>query len=187
MAFTWNPANLTATTKRKAIERFWKFVNMTDGCWLWTGLVGKDGYGRIRPGTGTKKVRTDRFSYELHRGPIPEGMFVLHTCDIRPCVNPAHLFLGTSRDNIDDMVTKGRSLKGRDPFSKCQEQRVRGERHGQAKLTAEQVVEIRRRRANGEICRSIAEAFGLSKKTVQYICSGKAWKHIPLTVPGEGR
>lgn len=114
MAFTWDPAKLTATTKRKAVERFWRFTRKSDvSCWVWTGVLWKDGYGRIRPGTGKQYVSAHRFSWELHYGHIRDGLCVLHRCDNPACVNPAHLFLGTNRDNIDDMMNKGRSCKGR--------------------------------------------------------------------------
>lgn len=76
------------------------------GCWLWTGLLSNVGYGKI--GVGTKTESTHRHSYEMFIGEIPKGMQVLHRCDIRCCVNPNHLYLGTQSDNIRDMYAKGR-------------------------------------------------------------------------------
>lgn len=86
--------------------RFWKYVNKTDSCWEWIGARRRDGYGRIRVGNFFEAAH--RFSWELVYGDIPSDLCVLHRCDVRFCVNPDHLFLGTNRDNIDDMVKKGR-------------------------------------------------------------------------------
>lgn len=89
-------------------ERFWRFVNKTDGCWLWTGALRTTGYGVINLGRPAGIESAHRVSWVIHYGKIPTGYFVCHTCDVRPCVRPDHLFLGTSRDNIYDMIRKGR-------------------------------------------------------------------------------
>ena len=87
------------------------------GCWVWQGSAGKDGYGRmVYRLDGQRVIRgAHRVSWEVANGPIPEGMHVLHRCDNPPCVNPAHLFLGTQADNMRDMTRKGRhwQLSGR--------------------------------------------------------------------------
>jgi hypothetical protein len=91
-----------------AEERFWKKVNKTEDCWLWLGHLQR--YGRFKPQgiRNSPQVLAHRYSYELHFGPIPIGMNVLHKCDNPACVNPDHLFLGTQKDNVIDMMNKGR-------------------------------------------------------------------------------
>ena len=87
-------------------KRFWMQVHKSSGCWVWVGNRIPQGYGTI--GVGGKPVRAHRYSWELHNGPIPDGLFVLHRCDNPPCVRPDHLFLGTALDNSRDCVDKGR-------------------------------------------------------------------------------
>ena len=96
-------------------ERFFARVQISEGCWLWTGAKNNNGYGMLRrSGTGNQpRVLAHRASWELHRGEIPDGQHVLHHCDNPPCVNPAHLWLGDARANALDMVAKGRARNGR--------------------------------------------------------------------------
>ncbi|MFD8088690.1 HNH endonuclease signature motif containing protein [Streptomyces malaysiensis] len=90
--------------------RFWLRVAKSDGCWTWRAALNAYGYGAFW--TADKKVvGAHRFSYQLHYGPIPEGMWVLHRCDNPPCVRPDHLFLGSPADNIHDMDSKGRGRR----------------------------------------------------------------------------
>lgn len=92
---------------RDKIERM-SFPDPNSGCWLWTGCVTPKGYGYVGPKVSSGSRFAHRISWEAANGPVPDGMFVLHRCDNPPCVNPAHLFLGTARDNTEDMVRKGR-------------------------------------------------------------------------------
>jgi len=109
--------------------RFWAKVQKTDdGCWMWMGGKDSSGYGTFYDGERT--IGAHRYSYELHIGPIPDGMLCCHHCDRPACCNPAHFFLGTKKDNADDRDKKGRNIN------------LRGEKHGRAKLTEAKIKEI---------------------------------------------
>ena len=131
------------------MDRFWNKVNKTDSCWLWIGSKNPKGYGKVK--YKRKTIAAHRFSYELHYGPIPIGMYVCHKCDIRNCVNPEHLFLGTAQDNMDDKVNKGRQGKG-------------GGR--QRKLTKDQIKEIQSLYVCGYLQGEIAEMYNVSSPTI---------------------
>ena len=95
-------------------SRFWTKVEKGKNCWEWTGGKSKTGYGVIQEGgRGSRAMSAHRVSYELHHGPIPVGMYVLHSCDNRGCVNPAHLRAGMQDENIQEAYDKGRK---RSPF-----------------------------------------------------------------------
>lgn len=125
-----------------------------NGCWLWERST-RNGYGQLSVHDAT--VYTHQLSYTVFVGPIPEGMGVCHTCDVRRCNNPEHFFLGSQADNVADMRAKGRGAKP--PV-------VRGISHPKATLTDAQVAQIRARAAAGEKQRDIARAFGCSQSTV---------------------
>jgi HNH endonuclease len=141
------------------------------GCWLWMGApcdASKTGqYGRFRiPGEGQQ--RSHRVSWQLYRGPIPAGLEVLHHCDIQPCVNPAHLFLGTNDDNVADRVAKGRTGYQARP----------GEAHPMHRLTEIDVRTIRTRYAEGEAGRALAAEFAINPATVSEIVHFRKWGHL---------
>lgn len=96
----------------------------TNSCWIWNRALNLKGYGKLwvqLSDTSRKLIEVHRFSWMLHNGDIPDGLFVCHKCDNRACVNPDHLFLGTHQDNMDDMVKKGRS---RSPGSDPEKQKI---------------------------------------------------------------
>lgn len=153
-------------------ELFWKRVEKTDGCWLWRGRVHR-GYGYFTWDDASAKKnltrRAHRVAWELAHGPIEKGLCVCHRCDVPACVNPAHLFLGTVRENLADMVAKGRS-RGLSPKDR------RGESHPNAKLTAAKVEEIHALRAKGLTYREIGERIGVSGACASDVCQGRSWK-----------
>lgn len=141
-------------------ERFWPKVEIGEPhqCWPWRACFGTTGYGQMtRGGRGQGMVKAHRGSWELCVGPIPAGMAVLHRCDNRACVNPAHLFLGTKADNSVDMAVKKRW------------------RNGGSRLTLSQALEIRRRRLAGETGKALAEEFGITQQMVWNIKVGRNW------------
>ncbi len=148
--------------RRSVRERFEAFYDVGPGCWNWDGQRGEKGYGIFllnRKGAGAHRV-----AWTLARGPIPDGLFVLHSCDNRACVNPSHLFLGTNRDNVEDMLRKGRQ--------------PRGEAKTLAKLTEATVRALRVCRRAGFSVRSMAEVVGVSTKTVRDAINGVTWGHV---------
>lgn len=129
------------------------------GCFLWTGAVTRFGHGTFH--IKRKTVSAHRTAYERAYGPIPNGLYVLHKCDVRCCVNPEHLWLGTQADNLKDMARKGRSL--------------RGEKNRSAKLT-EAIVQLIR--ASDEPYRILAERYSVHIQLIYQIRACKIWKHV---------
>lgn len=139
-------------------DRLWLYIEPepNSGCWLWTGTI-VNGYGTLTLNrkTGQKAHRT---SYEAYKGEIPEGMHVLHKCDVRCCINPDHLFLGTNADNVADKVAKGRqAVMQRTRYSPDEVRAVR-------EATGSQ--------------REIARRLGVSKSMVHAIRTNQFWKHL---------
>jgi hypothetical protein len=127
------------------------------------------GYGVLRIGKlgiDRRNISAHRLSWQLHRGQIPQGMCVCHRCDVRACVNPDHLFLGTKKDNTADMVRKGRG--GKPPL-------LFGENSTNAKITAETVVAIRNSPLG--VVRA-GRAFGLSPSQIHSIRKRQSWRHV---------
>jgi hypothetical protein len=119
-----------------------------------------------------KSVRAHRYAWEMVHGPIPRGLFACHRCDNRKCVNPDHLFLGTSRDNMHDMIAKGRARYPGHPESS------KGERNGNARLTESQAIEIIQELSTGTCARRLAERYGVTPAMIGHIKHGRNWKHL---------
>jgi len=131
------------------------------GCWVWMGATTMRGYGQIE--SFNRKHYAHRASYEAFIGPIPEGMNVCHACDNVYCVNPAHLFLGTQKQNLEDMARKRRSTLG--------------ERNPMAKLSTKDVEDIKYLITTEVSNKSLALKYGVSTKTINLIKQGKRWNH----------
>lgn len=158
--------SLTAKSvyEESALERFVKKYSVSDsGCWEWK-YPRPD--GRANTFFHEGKVQSAyRVSYQLHVGPIPEGICVLHRCDNGLCVNPGHLFLGTYVDNYHDMVSKGRANIARGMGKKS------------TKLTDDAVKDIKTSSMNGN---QLAKKYGVKRQTVYDILAGKTWRHISV-------
>lgn len=97
-------------SRKPMSERLSKYYVNTNGCWIWTGSVNRDGYGRLRGSIDGKidVIRAPRASWEHYKSSIPKGLMVLHTCDVPACINPDHLYLGTQKENGNDKKIRGR-------------------------------------------------------------------------------
>lgn len=136
-------------------ERFWEKVNRSDECWLWPGAHNPHGYGVFFVGGATRQQLAHRTAWRLAFGPIPAGSLVLHKCDIRNCVRPDHLFLGTQRTNMRDMLYKGRGMT--------------------QKLTTEDVLLIRDSEEKSGI---LAARYGVRPQTIWGIRARRTWTHL---------
>jgi hypothetical protein len=167
----WQPEDL----EKRFEDRYIPEPN--SGCWLWLGDLNKGGYGifhlgKERVGNRYRKVRigAHRLSWELYHGSIPHGLWVLHKCDVTGCVNPDHLFVGTPKDNTDDMVSKGRHCHG--------------ERHWQSLLAEDDVLAIR---VSNRTHAELATEYGVSFQTISDIRNRKIWRHIAGGEDYDGR
>lgn len=144
----------------EARDRFFSKVNKTDSCWLWTSAKHRNGYGCF---TMNKKDNSaHRLSWLLAGHTIPEGHLIRHKCRNRHCVNPEHLETGTYKENQMDRVRDGTDS--------------RGEKHGQSKLTEDQIRAIRARHTENQ--RGLAKEYGVSQRAIFDIIHRRTWKHL---------
>lgn len=169
-----NSPNLT----QQDIDRFWSKIDKTPGqgpkgdCWEWTTYRVGDGYGSFW--VDKQNVRSSRVAYFLHFKTWPGESLVCHSCDNPPCCNPAHLFLGTHKDNARDCHNKGRH-----PI-------MRGSGHASSRLNEESVSAMRHSYATEDISYSdIAKQYGVAVETIAQAVSGKTWKHVPNPVQAD--
>jgi hypothetical protein len=150
-------------------KTFWSKVRKTSSCWIWSGAMFGNGYGHFR--IDGRDLLTHRLAWQDANGPIPKGKLVLHNCpggDNRACCNPAHLWLGTHKQNSRDAVAKGRWNPGRFP----------GEKHNHAKLKNKDVRRIRRLRQKGMSYYKIGKLYSITRGNARNICLRKTWQHI---------
>lgn len=151
------------------LKRFWSNVDKRgpEECWPWLGHEANGGYGELY--FDGSQQRAHRVSWQLHKGSIPEGLCVLHRCDYAPCCNPNHLFLGTRKENMDDMARKGRRRNVP----------AIGEANGSAKLSEADVRLIRRIYSRRECTQiELAKRFKVKQATISSVVLGKSWRHI---------
>lgn len=165
-------SRLRATKGKTEEERFWEKVNkngptmphMDTPCWMWTATKIKNDYGQFHSELKTESAH--RYSYRIRYGPFFEILDICHHCDNPGCVNPEHLFIGTHQDNMQDKKEKGRVT------------RLIGTKNKAAKLTDNQVIEIRKLFASGTSIHQLAKTFCVSRVNIRRIVNMNIWKHI---------
>lgn len=144
------------------VDQLLRRTTIGDGCWEWCGRINRHGYGQVS--IKHRTVAVHRLSYRLFAGDIPDGLCVLHKCDNPACVRPSHLFLGTHAENVADRDAKGRTARGR--------------RIPNSKLSAGDVLEIRRRCVSGDRQSDIARDYGIAVSQVSQIHTRKVWRWV---------
>ncbi len=161
--FSWKHA-----TEEERANHLWEFFNRnvirSEGCWDWKTKVSKRKYIFMFYTKSEPGIKAHRYSYMIHKGNIPDGMYVCHSCDNPRCTNPEHLFLGTNMDNVRDMMNKNRHNIG--------------SKHPRAKLNEVKVTEIKKLLKIGVPARRLARDFSVGCSTILRIKHGTHWKHV---------
>lgn len=161
-------------------DSFWEKVDKNPqgykGCWEWTGATLRKGYGQFRRKELKPEAAAHRISWRLTYGEIPKGMCILHKCDNPPCVRPDHLFLGTKKENSQDMTKKRRHRLQQHPELKV---KLQGENNPRAKLVPDQVREIRKRYDEGENTVTLSNEFGVETAAISKIGKRQRWRSLP--------
>lgn len=196
------------TEKPLDVDRFWSKVDKSDGCWIWTGKIATNGYGRFSH--ANRQHAAHRLAWEMAGGPVPDGLKVCHDCpdgDSPACVRNdepgtyiingiarprfGHLWVGTQAENLADMVNKGRSATGDRNGSRTHPEKMqrgpratdlilRGERTSGAKTTADAVIAIRSKYAAGNVTQDqLGMEYGLSRRQISGIIRRTEWSHVP--------
>ncbi len=162
-------------TKSDPKARFMALVSAVpeSGCWLWLGCITRVGYGLFN--NGEKNRSAHRASHELFKGPIPENMMVLHTCDVKSCVNPNHLYLGDASQNAKDAVERGQKPTGDRHWRRQQPDRQKGDDAPHRKLTSVQVREIL---ASLESQTTLSKKYGVSIQQIHRIVHRQSWREL---------
>ena len=163
--------------------RFWTKVDKTDSCWLWTAARFSNGYGAFR--VGSQQRRSHRVIWEDLYGPVPTDLVICHRCDVKHCVRPEHLFLGTQADNIADRDAKGHAPMGNRNGMRLHPERAahaaaRGEASGRVRYTTDEVLRWREMYATQDwTIRSWADHLGVNHNTLFAAISRRSWRHVP--------
>jgi hypothetical protein len=176
----------------KSLIRDFVYIDEGNGCWLWKGTKSKYGYGLIN---NQWSLRVHRIFYQHYIGEIPKGMCICHTCDVRHCVNPAHLFIDTRAGNIADRDKKGRTARGNKNSARLHPEKLargdqngarthpetrRGERNGSSKLKENDIKEIFRLWSQGYTKKEIAQQFKVKFWAIKDVLRRATWKHIKI-------
>jgi hypothetical protein len=150
---------------RSLQDRISKYVEKTNSCWLWTRGKNAKGYGICSEGLVHRAV------YKMTFGSIPDGAYVLHKCDVRNCCNPDHLYAGSQKDNMRDMIERGRTGNRRG--------QPKGEAHSMAKIKQSDAEAIIEAAYSGVSATVLSEKYGVGRNQIARIVSGERWPHLP--------